>query len=302
MTDRWIMDAKSLASEICSRYFSMLDSCVEHPLNVSNHLKPLILEVTSGIITGSAVKASGTMNNVMSETSTISKRGMARLEAFVDGVSAAIPLDLYKSAVVVPSSSASSLMVDVKSRIFPFWNNSHSPQPRRNSSSTRRYANRYPQIGADNLILRIELYIRSVLRIYGGNTTKNQKTTSMTELTETQQQTSVEECNVHQEPTRLLLRTRVHCICRAFIANVSCVTLVQPVLLRLLGSTTRELLAVQTLSEDLWKAIKREFLDSKLSSCTCVLCSLSIYSVCVLFPLKFYINLTVMQVFRLNMK
>jgi hypothetical protein len=204
--------------------------------------------------------------------------------------------------VVVPSSSASSLMVDVKSRIFPFWNNSHSPQPRRNSSSTRRYANRYPQIGADNLILRIELYIRSVLRIYGGNTTKNQKTTSMTELTETQQQTSVEECNVHQEPTRLLLRTRVHCICRAFIANVSCVTLVQPVLLRLLGSTTRELLAVQTLSEDLWKAIKREFLDSKLSSCTSVLCSLSIYSVCVLFPLKFYINLTVMQVFRLNMK
>jgi ribosomal protein L31 len=195
----------------------------------------------------------------MSANSTISKRSMARLEAFVDGVSAAIPRDPYKSAVVAPSSSAASLMVDVKSKIFPFWNNSHSSQRRGNSSSIRRYANRYPQIAADNLILRIELYIRSVQRIYGGNTTKNHKT-SMTELTKTQQQTSVEECNVHQEPTKLLLRSRVDCICRAFIANVSCVTLVQPVLLRLLGSTTRELLAVQTLSEDLWKAIKREFL------------------------------------------
>lgn len=76
-----------------------------------------------------------------------------------DGFSAAIPLDPYKSAVVAPSSSAASLMVDVKSKIFPLRNNSHSSQRRGNSSSIRRYANRYPLIAADNLILRIELYI-----------------------------------------------------------------------------------------------------------------------------------------------
>jgi hypothetical protein len=76
-----------------------------------------------------------------------------------DGFSAAIPLDPYKSAVVAPLSSAASLMVDVKSKIFPLRNNSHSSQRRGNSSSIRRYANRYPLIAADNLILRIELYI-----------------------------------------------------------------------------------------------------------------------------------------------
>lgn len=254
------MDAKSLASELCSRYCSMLDSCVEHPLNVSNHLKPLILEVTSRIITGSAVNGGGSNLYCISEHCTISKRSMARLEAFVDGVSAAIPLDPYKSTAVVPSSTASSLMVDVKSRIFPLWSTSQSPQRRRNSASTRRYANRYPQIDADSLITRVELYIRSVQRIYGGNTNNDPKA-SVPERKETQQQTAVEECNVHQEPTRLLLRTRVDCICRAFVANVSCVTSVQPVLLRLLGSTTRELLAVHTLSDDLWKAIKRAFLN-----------------------------------------
>jgi hypothetical protein len=244
------MDAKSTASETCSRYFSMIDSCVPHPLNVANHLKPLILEVTSGIIAGSGHVTANTTSGEQNVYGIISKRSMARLEAFVDGVSAAVPSDPYESTAV-RSSSPSSLVLDVKSKIFPPLNNSNSQ-----AHNIRRYANRYPQIDQDSLFTRLELYIRSIQRIYN-TTNSNNKGDIMTEVT-TAQQLPLEECNVHLEPTRLLLRTRVHCICRAFVANVSCVTLVQPVLLKLLGSSTRELLAVQTLSEDLWKAIKRE--------------------------------------------
>lgn len=259
------MDSKSLAAETCSRYFSLVDSSVDHSSNVMNHLKLLVLEVTSAIL----LAVGDDQSHQSSSTITISKRGMARFEAFIDGVSAAIPsepLDRARS-----SKMTSSLLTDGNFKIFPFLTGNtsattpqHPPSVetlnhRHTSQHTtiRRYILRYPQIDPDDLCTRLLLYIRSIQRIYNTSTTTCRNNTTAT--TRQHHPFVVQECNAHLEPCRILFRTRVDCICRAFIANVSCITSVQPVLLTLLGSTTRELLAVSVLADDLWKAMKREF-------------------------------------------
>lgn len=268
------MDSKSLAAETCSRYFSLVDSSVDHSSNVMNHLKLLVLEVTSAIIL-QAVGDDRSHHQSSSSVITVSKRGMARLDAFIDGVSSAIPSEPLERTR--SSRATSSLLTDAKFRIFPFLTTTSTTTQQQPSVETmnhlhsskrntiRRYVHRYPQIDPDDLCTRLLLYIRSIQRIYNSSTTScRNNTTAGTR--QQQHHFVVQECNAHQEPCRLLLRTRVDCICRAFVANVSCITSVQPVLLTLLGSTTRELLAVSVLAEDLWKAMKRVSVEYEMKT------------------------------------
>ena len=93
---------------------------------------------------------------------------------------------------------------------------------------------RHPQFQTDDLAVRVELYVRSLRRV---RETGN-------------------ECVVTLEPPRAI-RARVDAVVDSFVNTIGCVRGVGPVLSKLVGSLTRELLAVEMLGEELTQAIDR---------------------------------------------
>jgi len=312
------MDSKALALETCSRYLSQVDKTISHLANVTAYLKPLVFEITQRIIreairdddrgasgdtkfslvdslphSTSNYSPSVSINGDQRESLevqnvVISRRSMARFEAFVEGVSLATPNDPITStrtpnrppsnlldlsvALPVITSRLGNLGAAIegkkvtKMRVNESMNSIHSSnsatsdvastvssntESTRSRRSQRRYI--YPQVDQDDLVIRLELYIRSLKRVFYGTPA----TATETPANGTPQ--VLEECNAHREPSGLL-RARVNCLCRAFIANVGSVTSIQPVLKALLGSMTKELLAVDVLGEDLLKAITSKIL------------------------------------------
>jgi hypothetical protein len=92
----------------------------------------------------------------------------------------------------------------------------------------------HPQIPEEELVIRLELYIRSLYRV----------------------RTLQEECVVAMEPPRAI-KARARYITSASIATAGCVRSMRPVLTQLLNFLTKELLAVETLSEPLAKVIRK---------------------------------------------
>lgn len=92
----------------------------------------------------------------------------------------------------------------------------------------------HPQIPEGELVIRLELYLRSLYRV----------------------RTLQEECVVAMEPPRAI-KARARYITSALIATAGCVRSMRPVLTQLLNSLTKELLAVETLSEPLTKVIRK---------------------------------------------
>ena len=93
----------------------------------------------------------------------------------------------------------------------------------------------HPQIPEEDLVIRLELYIRTMQRV----------------------RTLKEECVVPMEPPKFI-KLRARYITRAFVVTAGCVRSMSPVLTRLLNCITMELLAVETLSEEhITKVIRR---------------------------------------------
>lgn len=92
----------------------------------------------------------------------------------------------------------------------------------------------HPQIAEEDLVLRLDLYIRTIQRV------RNLQ----------------EDCVIGMEPTKSL-KARARYITRAFVATSGCVRSMSPVLTRLLTCLTMEMLAVEVLSEEVTKAMKR---------------------------------------------
>jgi hypothetical protein len=96
----------------------------------------------------------------------------------------------------------------------------------------------HPQIEEKDLVVRLEVYIRTVHRV------RNLK----------------EECVVAMEPPKVI-KTRARYITNAFVATTSYVRNINPVLTRLLSGLTMELLAVECLAEEITKVINRVVLE-----------------------------------------
>ena len=93
---------------------------------------------------------------------------------------------------------------------------------------------KHPQISEEHLVVRLELYIRSLIRV----------------------RTLQEECVVAMETPRAI-KARARFITSAFVGTAGCVRSMSPVLIRLLSCLTKELLAVETLSEEVVKVVRR---------------------------------------------
>jgi hypothetical protein len=95
----------------------------------------------------------------------------------------------------------------------------------------------YPQLRQAEMTLRLELYVRTLVRIVAND--------------------EDQPCVLRLEPAKAL-KARAMCIVRAHVATVGCVTSMGPNLTRLLEALTRELLAVDTLCGEVVTVIRRE--------------------------------------------
>ena len=102
------------------------------------------------------------------------------------------------------------------------------------SVSVEPVAQKQPQIRDQELLIRLELYIRSLYRVNSLD----------------------QDCVVAAEPAKAI-NARVEIIVAAFIATVGCVRSMSPALTKLLSCMTRELMAVEYLGETLVRVIRR---------------------------------------------
>lgn len=105
-------------------------------------------------------------------------------------------------------------------------------------SSSSNKPSKYPQMSEDRLLIRLELYIRSLCRAKAQG----------------------QECVISAEPPRAM-KARVRAIVLAFVDTVDNVQQQSIVLSRLITAHTQELLAVEYLSEKLTKLIRRLISD-----------------------------------------
>ena len=136
----------------------------------------------------------------------------------------------------------------------------------------------HAQIRSLDLEIRLELYLRTLLRVSKAcsNTSTSTSTSTSTVLTEQQQKQQEQHpkqqkqeslsrptnshCVLSAEPPRAL-KARVEAIVMAFLETVDTVRQQGPILTKLLTFMTMELLAVPTLSEACQNAIRRVVVD-----------------------------------------
>lgn len=178
----------------------------------------------------------------------LSARGKARLESFLTGVALAIRSeDFVKPGAEkkqADSTRGSLYLPDGLEGFRGLDKGLVRPQPvglLRSISGAQK--KKKPQIEEDDLMLRLELYIRCLYRV------KSQG----------------QDCVVAAEPVRAI-KARANMIVVAFIETVGTVRQQSPVLFRLLTTMTMELLAVEYLSEALINVIRRIVSDYEHST------------------------------------
>ena len=182
-------------------------------------------------------------------------RSQARLDAFLDGVALSVvshetqepskARDIPQRQGSVDSTDLSLIEGLVGFRSLGISSNSTTMNVASSikkasrsgsiTSSTKSIPPPKPsvQLGENELITRIELYLRSISRVV----------------------TYTNDCVIEYEPTKAL-KARTKFVVSAFVNTVGTVRHVNPVLTRLLVALTKELLAVPTLSEDLMRIIR----------------------------------------------
>jgi hypothetical protein len=180
----------------------------------------------------------------------LSRRTKARMEAFLAGCSLAVPgPDEEESKVVKRINSRENSMISLQDGLSGFGlgsTHTKGTRPHRAPSLTEKMGRsvmgqipdpnlaNHPQIEQEDLVVRLELYIRTVQRV------KNLQ----------------EECVIAMEPPKAM-RARAQCITYAFVATAAYVRNISPVLTRLLHCLTMEMLAVECVAEEITKIIQR---------------------------------------------
>lgn len=105
-------------------------------------------------------------------------------------------------------------------------------------TTTDNTQKRAPQISESDLILRLDLYIRTLQRVKNLN----------------------KDCVIAME-TPKIIKIRAKCITNAFVTTAGCVRSMSAILTKLLNCLTMEIIAIDTLSEDIKKVIRRIVLE-----------------------------------------
>jgi len=263
------MDAKVVVEEVTSQYLSVIDPHVSHADNVQNNLSTLVEALTRRILLDAEVgddkkrnrddseaatsdggeekKKEGWRDFLQnadgdsSETSELSKRSVARMEAFLKGCSLYLPDDPFPSPRQFERDDCNPGM---NSALKGFQtselgsSNSKKSAPgcfrKLSSSSSSHRKKTYPQFKRNDLSIRLYLYSRSLERV------RDAKREFVLDL-----------------ETQKGLKTQSDSIIRAFLNTAGCVKSIRPVLTNLLFTLTCELLAVETLGEQVTEAINR---------------------------------------------
>lgn len=171
----------------------------------------------------------------------LSRRTQARMEAFLAGCALAAPNELASKKIVDQQSSD---LVSLQEGLAGFGITSGpatqtkiaAPKSAliRTVSSGSGSFQQHPQIQHDDLVLRLELYVRTLHRV------KNLG----------------EDCVIAMEPPKAI-KARARVITHAFVTTAGTIRNLRHVLTRLLNCLTMELLAVEVLSDDITKVIRR---------------------------------------------
>lgn len=193
----------------------------------------------------------------------MSRRSKVRMEAFLAGCALAAPLDADPShklssqqqhhhhpndLVLLQEGLAGLAIPPPEIRTTSSSSSSSPPHSKSNGAATRQLSTsstrstiasqKRPQINQEELLLRLEIYIRTLQRVRKLN----------------------EECVIAMEPPKTI-RARACLITDAFVATAGTIRNLRHVLSRLLNCITMEVLAVEVLCEDIIKAIRRIVLE-----------------------------------------
>jgi len=183
------------------------------------------------------------------EFSSLSRRTKARMEAFIAGCSLTVPgpeEEPAKSDRKKESAARERPALSLQDGLSGFGVprkmpiNHRTPSIRElmgrtmNGETADPNRVKHPQIAWEDLVVRLELYIRILQRLKNLN----------------------EECVIAMESPKFI-RTRARYTTNAFVATATYVRNISPVLTRLLHCLTMEMLAVECVSEDITKVIHR---------------------------------------------
>lgn len=173
----------------------------------------------------------------------LSRRTQARMEAFLAGCALAAPNEMAPSSKKHADQQPSDL-VTLQEGLSGFGISSSTSLPKpssqtgaliRNiSSSGGSSISQHPQIQEVDLTLRLELYLRTLQRVRNLG----------------------EECVIAMEPPKAI-KARARVITHAFVTTAGTVRNLRHVLTRLLNCLTMEELAVEVLSDEVKKVIRR---------------------------------------------
>jgi len=212
--------------------------------------------------------------NPVLKTMKLSRRTLARMEAFLASTAYALPNDAV-SAVhnrkdpiknVVPNlrSLASAIPSPFRKKIqaaIPSNNNNASnadtgtSSRKANGGTAKNKIRTYPQMHINDLILRLELYIRTLRRMHTNLSPKEDTNTNANG-----EPLESDECVIHLEPAKAM-KIRVNLLINSLVSTVGSVGSMRHILNNLLVHFTREMLAVELVSEDLQSYIRKIVLE-----------------------------------------
>ena len=210
--------------------------------------------------------------DIVDQSMKLSRRTLARMESFLASCALALPNDV----------TSAQLNTSVKDKLHPIsqkWiksltsnftatigvsgkgssltrsfsqlsaKDTSSTPTSKTTSDTKAQTNsiKYPQMHFNDLVVRIELYIRTLRRVY-------------TVMHSSDAKESTDECVIHLEPHRAL-ETRVYNMIDSLISTTGSVGSMSYTLTNLLTHFTREMLAVEYLSEDVQENIHKIVLE-----------------------------------------
>lgn len=237
------MNARVWAQEATSWYFSHLDPYDSHQSNCKAYLRPPVVALTLAVLN----HYDHWMDSLPRETDVgtfecnqkvdeayekLTRRTKARLEAFLMGIQMAVAGLHSETLPSVPPPPKSNESLGLIDGLVGFGSQKSTAATVLTTTTTN--TTQCPQMGVEEVGLRLELYIRTLSRVQAQHT----------------------ECVVNAEPPRAL-RARARSMALALVETVGTVRQQSPVLFKLLSMLLQELLAVDVLGETTLRAVRK---------------------------------------------
>lgn len=179
----------------------------------------------------------------------LSRRSLARMEAFLASCALALPdetISTYVNGDLSKKNQPINSLQSLRNYVTSYNKNHEVP-----STHKSKRKQKYPQIRFTDIALRLELYIRNLRRIYALREQQGELINDKSNNTE---------CVINFDPPRIF-HTRIQILLNSLIATTNSVGSMRPILTQLLTNLTRELLAVEHLSDGLNGYIRKIVLE-----------------------------------------